>query len=216
MAQQRASEALEAWVSCVKRKPDFQLASAQASHELAQQSWRAGKPKYVLILGKNFEKRFAGSALVPSMLELVVRAYKQGLDQPMQGVHVYMRMKRSFPSMPLPGRWNGCCVTSWSSWVQSLAAGRRVISTLQCQPAGRVLRRNLLQCRQPGPACCVWPDWVMPLTSSNKVAGQCGWSEACCSDWHSFSASGRAPMHTKLRTRPCMVSALMRMPGLAR
>ena len=97
MAQQRASEALEAWVSCVKRKPDFQLASAQASHELAQQAWRAGKPKYVLILGKNFEKRFAGSALVPSMLELVVRAYKQGLDQPMQGVHVYMRMKQLFP-----------------------------------------------------------------------------------------------------------------------
>ena len=51
----------------------------------------------MLILGKNFEKRFAGSALVPSMLELVVRAYKQGLDQPMQGVHVYMRMKQLFP-----------------------------------------------------------------------------------------------------------------------
>ena len=97
MAQQRSSEALDAWVSCVKRKPDFQLASAQASYDLAQQAWRAGKPKYVLILGKGFEKRFAGSALVPSMLELMVRAYKQGLDQPMQGVHVYMRMKQLFP-----------------------------------------------------------------------------------------------------------------------
>ena len=97
MVQQRSSEALDAWVSTVKRKPDFQLASAQASHDLAQQAWRAGKPKYVLILGKGFEKHFAGSALVPSMLELIVRAYKQGLDQPMQGVHVYMRMKQLFP-----------------------------------------------------------------------------------------------------------------------
>ncbi|QXZ08610.1 hypothetical protein KUF54_11055 [Comamonas sp. Y33R10-2] len=97
MAQQRTSEALEAWVSCVKRQPDFLLASAQASYDLAQQAWRAGKPKYVLMLAKGFENRFAGSALIPSMLELVVRAYKQGLDQPMQGVHVYMRMKQLFP-----------------------------------------------------------------------------------------------------------------------
>lgn len=97
MAQQRTSEALEAWVNCVKCQPDFLLASAQASYDLAQQAWRAGKPKYVLMLAKGFEKRFAGSALIPSMLELVVRAYKQGLDQPMQGVHIYMRMKQLFP-----------------------------------------------------------------------------------------------------------------------
>ena len=31
------------------------------------------------------------------MLELLVRAYKQGMGQPMQGVHVYMRMKQLFP-----------------------------------------------------------------------------------------------------------------------
>ena len=97
MVQQKASEALEAWVSCVKRKPDFQLLSAQVSYDLAQQAWRAGKPKYVLILAKHFEKRFAGQPQVPAMLELVVRAYKQGMGQPMQGVHVYMRMKQLFP-----------------------------------------------------------------------------------------------------------------------
>lgn len=97
MAQQKTSEALEVWVSSVKRKPDFQLSSAQLSHDLAQQAWRAGKPKYVLILAKNFEKRFAGQPQVPAMLELVVRAYKQGMGQPMQGVHVYMRMKQLFP-----------------------------------------------------------------------------------------------------------------------
>ena len=97
MAQQKASEALEAWVSCVKRKPDVQLLSAQVCYDLAQQAWRAGKPKYVLILAKHFEKRFAGQPQVPAMLELVVRAYKQGMGQPMQGVHVYMRMKQLFP-----------------------------------------------------------------------------------------------------------------------
>ncbi|MBI1622953.1 hypothetical protein HF327_000285 [Comamonas sp. EJ-4] len=97
LAQQRAGEALDAWVSCVKRKPDFKLDSAQFSYELAQQAWKAGKPRYVLILAKEFEKRFAGSSLIPSMLELVVRAYKQGLEQPMQGVHVYMQMKQRFP-----------------------------------------------------------------------------------------------------------------------
>lgn len=96
-AQQRSSEALDAWVSTVKRKPEFLLASAQLSYDLAQQAWRAGKPKYVLILGKNFDKRFAGCAQVPPMMELIVRAYKQGLDQPMQGVHVYMRMRQLFP-----------------------------------------------------------------------------------------------------------------------
>lgn len=97
IAQQRTSEALDAWVSCVKRKPDFRLDSAQACYDLAQQAWKAGKPKYVLILAKEFEKRFAASPLIPSMLELVVRAYKQGMEQPMQGVHVYMRMKQLFP-----------------------------------------------------------------------------------------------------------------------
>ena len=97
MAQQKTSEALEAWVSCVKRKPDFQLASAQATFDLAQQAWSAGKPKYVLILAKNFEKRFAGQPQVPPMMELVVRVYKQGMGQPIQGVHVYMRMKQLFP-----------------------------------------------------------------------------------------------------------------------
>lgn len=97
LAQQRASEALEAWVSCVKRKPDFKPDSAQLGYELAQQAWKAGKPRYVLILAKDFEKRFAGSTLIPPMLELVVRAYKQGVEQPMQGVAVYMRMKQLFP-----------------------------------------------------------------------------------------------------------------------
>ncbi|MEG2977673.1 MAG: hypothetical protein RR882_16570, partial [Comamonas sp.] len=96
-AQQRAGEALDVWVSCVKRKPDFKLDSAPLSYELAQQAWKAGKPRYVLILAKEFEKRFAGSSLIPPMLELVVRAYKQGLEQPMQGVHVYMHMKQRFP-----------------------------------------------------------------------------------------------------------------------
>ena len=97
MARQSNSEALEVWVSSVKRKPDFQLQSAQASYDLAQQAWRSGKPRYVLILGKNFEQRFAGSNLTPPMLELMVRAYKQGLNQPMQAVHVYMRMRQLFP-----------------------------------------------------------------------------------------------------------------------
>lgn len=97
IARQCAGEALEAWVSCAKRKPDFRLDSAQASYDLAQQAWKAGKPKYVLLLAREFEKRFAGSSLIPPMLELVVRAYKQGLEQPMQGVHVYMRMKQRFP-----------------------------------------------------------------------------------------------------------------------
>jgi hypothetical protein len=72
-------------VSCVKRKPDFKPDSAQLSYELAQQAWKAGKPRYVLILAKDFEKRFAGSSLIPPMLELMVRAYKQGVEQPMQG-----------------------------------------------------------------------------------------------------------------------------------
>lgn len=31
------------------------------------------------------------------MLELMVRAYKQGVEQPMQGVAVYMRWKQLFP-----------------------------------------------------------------------------------------------------------------------
>ena len=97
MARQATSEALDVWVSSVKRKPDFQLQSAQASYDMAQQAWRSGKPKYVLILGKNFEQRFAGSNLTPPMLELMVRAYKQGLSQPMQAVHVYMRMRQLFP-----------------------------------------------------------------------------------------------------------------------
>jgi hypothetical protein len=97
MARQANSEALEVWVSSIKRKPDFQLQSAQTSYDLAQQAWRSGKPKYVLILGKNFEQRFAGSNLTPPMLELMVRAYKQGLSQPMQAVHVYMRMRQLFP-----------------------------------------------------------------------------------------------------------------------
>lgn len=97
LAQQRAGEALEVWVSCVKRKPDFSLSSAQTCFELAQQAWKAGKPLYVVRLSQNFEKRFPGSALIPSMLELLVRAYQQGMDQPLQAVHVYMRMKQLFP-----------------------------------------------------------------------------------------------------------------------
>ena len=97
IAQQRSGEALEAWVSCAKRKPGFRLDSAQACYELAQQAWRAGKPKYVLLLAQDADKRYAGSTLVPSMLELAVRAFHQGLAQPIQAVHVYMRMKRLFP-----------------------------------------------------------------------------------------------------------------------
>ena len=97
LAQQRAGEALDAWTSCIKRKSDFRLDSAQTCYDLARQAWKAGKPKYVLILFQGFEKRFPGSELTPRVLELAARAYKQGLNQPVQAVRVYMRLKERFP-----------------------------------------------------------------------------------------------------------------------
>ncbi len=100
IAHQRIGEAMEAWVSCVKSCSDFRLNSDQASLDLAKHAWKGGKPKYVLLLAKEFDKRFAGSDLIPAMLELVVRAYKQGLGQPMAGMKVYIGMKQRFPEHP--------------------------------------------------------------------------------------------------------------------
>ena len=96
LAQQRAGEALEVWTSCAKRQRGFLPETAPATLELAQQAWRAGKPKYVLLLCHGFDKRFPRDDLAPQILELVARAYKQGLNEPMQAMRVYLHMKQRF------------------------------------------------------------------------------------------------------------------------
>lgn len=96
LAQQRAGEALEVWTSCAKRRRGFLPETAPATLELAQQAWRTGKPKYVLLLCHGFDKRFPRDELAPQILELVARAYKQGLNEPMQAMRVYLHMKQRF------------------------------------------------------------------------------------------------------------------------
>ena len=100
LAGQRAGEALDVWSSCAKRVPSFRLESAQATYELAQQAWKVGKAKYVLMILRSFEKQFPDSALRPQALELVVRAFKQGLHQPVQAVRVYLHMKDCYCDHP--------------------------------------------------------------------------------------------------------------------
>ena len=100
LEQQRTSEALEVWSSCTKRKSDFRIPSAEHTFSLAQQAFRAGKAKYALMLLRSFEKQFPGDALVPQALELMVQAFKQGLNAPVQAVRVYLHLKDRYPQHP--------------------------------------------------------------------------------------------------------------------
>lgn len=100
LAGQRAGEALEVWSSCTKRVPSFRLASAQVTYDVAQQAWKVGKAKYVLMILRSFEKQFPNSELTPLALELMVRAFKQGLNRPVQAVRVYLHMKDLYSDHP--------------------------------------------------------------------------------------------------------------------
>lgn len=97
---QREGEALEVWSSCAKRVPAFRLNTAQTTYALAQQAWKVGKGKYVLMILRSFEKQFPNSELTPLALELVVRALKQGLNRPAQAVRVYLHMHARFSEHP--------------------------------------------------------------------------------------------------------------------
>ena len=80
--QQRASEALETWVSCcVKRKLDFKPDSAQLSYELKQQAWKTGKPRACFDLQPRILEALCRQHSDPAMRwGWVVRAYKQGVE----------------------------------------------------------------------------------------------------------------------------------------
>ena len=49
---------------------------------------------------RSFEKQFPNSELTPLALELMVRAFKQGLNRPVQAVRVYLHMKDLYSDHP--------------------------------------------------------------------------------------------------------------------
>jgi hypothetical protein len=97
IAQQRGGEALEIWTRCHKRVPGFRLESAEATLQLAQQAWKGMQAKHVLVLLQGFDRQHPGHALAPKAQELIVRALKQGENQPEQAVRVFMRMRARYP-----------------------------------------------------------------------------------------------------------------------
>ncbi len=98
--QQREGEALEAWGSCFKRSPQFQLNAAETTLTLARSAWKSMQSKHVLALLQHFEKQYPNHALIPEAQELIIRALKQGVDKPDYALRVFMRMKSRYPDHP--------------------------------------------------------------------------------------------------------------------
>lgn len=97
LAQQRAGEALDVWTACHKRVPGFALASADSVWALAQHAWKATKPRHVVLLLHGFDKNFPKDERIAQVMELTVRALKQGLDDTDRALRLYVRMKLRFP-----------------------------------------------------------------------------------------------------------------------
>lgn len=100
LKKQRASEALEVWMSCRKRQAAFALTSPESTLALARQAWKTQQAKLVLVLLQGFEKAFPKHEKTAEVLELIVRALKQGLNESEQAVRVFMRMQALCPDHP--------------------------------------------------------------------------------------------------------------------
>lgn len=100
LAQGHAVQALQAHAAVTARLPDFALAQAEHTLALAGQGWKQMDAQQTIALLRSFDKRFAGSPLIPQAYELIIRAIKQGLGRGDKALPVFHTLRKRYPRHP--------------------------------------------------------------------------------------------------------------------
>ena len=94
------SEALQVYKACVQKNPGFVPDGAVVTLMLAKYAWKTHDSMLALHILRNFERRYPGHVLMPTVYALIVRVLHQGLQRREQAISVLRGLQQRYPEDP--------------------------------------------------------------------------------------------------------------------